>query len=860
MIVLRCSGFPELPSWFGSLLRSPLSTPLPHCSVLADGLLQPPSSRALERNRARRLASPRLLSPVSKDFAQPARFDGNNDRDRVLEGTNLVELVGESIHLKPKGREWVGLCPFHADRTPSFSVITHKGPGFYHCFACGAGGNCFDFMMNYHRMEFLEALKFLAARINFELTPRTPIRRAPGEPSRDEVIEANRLALKYFRRILSEPAGENARAEATKRGYDLSVVDQFELGASADRSDGLLEAFRRASADATRRAALPPIEAFVAAGLLRPSSRGDGHYDFLRNRLIFPIFDELGRPIAFGGRRIKPEDEPKYVNSPESPVFHKSRTLYALHQARRSIIEKGLAIVTEGYTDVIACHRAGYTNAVATLGTAFTREHAAKLESLAPRVTLLFDGDEAGQKAADRSIEVFFQVKIDVRICTLPDRLDPDEILKQAGGSERFEAALERGVSALDFMLSRLRKQAQMCDGISETQALAERTALRLAELGFVGMSGIRRQLVLDTLAPTLRVAPQVLEQEILAHAAKLRGRPRPVETRSTRSDETSSIAVETPAATVRTPKERAQISAQGHLLAPLVSAPELASTVVSIGGEGSLPISEALLESDLVLPEHRLIWRAIAEAAESNKPLSFAALLSLLEHANANRAARELVLELKEILRPRSKVSVTPMEPEPTIDELRAALRSAWKTLEDLRQRHRTQMPTAVEGNASPSRRLGSDGLDGRSLEALTPESSRDAGTERASMRATTRASGVSEVRGVFFQNRSPSESTESAATTHTVFLDPQNLPNPFSEAHSNEDGSTQRSPLADSVSPVQPDSLAETRSETDASSAVCSSADAWTATRLNNMRARGADPTAIRRLPKSGNPGANP
>ncbi len=772
--------------------------------------------------------------PVSKDFSQSAAFDGNSDRNRVLEGTNLVELIGESIHLKPKGREWVGLCPFHADRTPSFSVITHKGPGFYHCFACGAGGNCYDFMVNYHRMEFIEALKFLAARINFELTSRAPARRALGEPTRDEVIEANRLALKYFRRILSEASGEAARNEAAKRGYDQGIIDRFELGATADRSDGLLAAFRSASSDPSRRAHLPPIEAFTAAGLLRPSSRGDGHYDFLRNRLIFPIFDELGRPIAFGGRKIKPEDEPKYVNSPESTVFHKSRTLYALHQARRSIIDKGLAIVTEGYTDVIACHRAGYTNTVATLGTAFTREHATKLESMTPRVTLLFDGDEAGQKAADRSLEVFFQVKIDVRICTLPDQLDPDELLKQEDGASRFELALQRSVSALDFMLTRLRKHAQHCDGISETQALAERTALRLAELGFAGMSGIRKQLVLDTLAPTLRVSPTVLEQEILAHAAKLRARVKPSESTASRDEIVPSSGVEVRTPLVRTPRERAQISAQGHLLAPLISAPELAKTIVSIGGEGSLPISEALFEDDLLLAEHRSIWRAIAQAAESNKVLSFAALLSILEHRSANRAARELVLELKEILRPRSKVTVTLSDAEPTIEELRAALRSAWKTLEELRLRH---APQASEGNSSQLKRLDGSVLTEGASFPIKNESN------------PPRATGMTEVRGDFLQDRVPTASTETFSPNPTI-------PPPARGAESippNVDASTERIPLADSDSPRPCDSVLP-------SHALCSSAEAWTTTRLNKMRARGADPTAIRRLPKSGNSGANP
>ena len=802
---------------------------------------------------------------MSQSNSQSARFDGNGDRsrdrDRVLEGTNLVELIGESIQLKPKGREFVGLCPFHADRTPSFAVITHKGSGFYNCFACGAGGNCYDFMMNYHKMEFIDALKFLAARINYELTAWKPTARAVGEPTREEVIRANALALKFFRRILQEPAGAVARSEAQKRSYSQDVLEQFELGAAPDRSDGLLEAYQRARSDPQWRDHVPPFEAFVAAGLLRASTRGEGHYDFLRNRLIFPIFDEIGRPIAFGGRRLKPEDEPKYVNSPESSVFHKSRTLYALHQARRSIIDRGVAIVTEGYTDVIACHRAGYTNTVATLGTAFTREHATKLALMAPRVTLLFDGDEAGQKAADRAIEVFFQVKIDVHICTLPDRLDPDDLLKQENGPARFEEAMRKSVTALNYMLTRLRKQAEKCDGISETQSLAEKTALRLAELGFANMPGIRRQLVLDTLAPTLRISSKDLETEVLALAAKMSARGKSGESPLA----TASTAANTPVGrsiATRSPKERAQISAQGHLLAPLVTDPSLAKTPVAIAGEGSLPISEALALESFVLPEHREIWRAIVEAAESNKTLRFASLLSEIEGSEAQRTARALVLELDKILRPHGLVGVPPRSEEPTIDELRAALRSAWKILEGLSVRHQ---PNAFGSNSSPMERL-----DGGLL-------ARDHAPRTGHESDRVRANGLTEVRGDFFHDSDRADQTDSTLTSDPHFhMRPTTTVSLAPSTMTVVDSSGRTSQNADSVLPVQSDS-AETAPANVVQPVivppvfvppvfvppvdkVCSSADALTETRMHNMRARGADPTAIRRLPKSGNLGANP
>jgi DNA primase len=423
-----------------------------------------------------------------------------SDRDRVLDATDLAALIGEHLSLRPQGREMVGLCPFHDDRSPSLAVVTHKGNGFYKCFACGASGNAIDFVMEYLKLDFPSALKMLAARAGVTLSERAERREAPDD--REAVALANRLALRFYRRALAGDDAEAARSAIAKREFPEAIVEGFQLGYAPDRRDALQQNLKAAERHARESGSPPPppLAAFASAGLVR-DSRGGGPVDLLRHRLVFPILDEFGRCIAFGGRKLRDEDEPKYLNSPESPLFHKSRSLYGIHAAKRPIIERGTAIVTEGYTDVIACHAAGVTNAVATLGTALTRDHARILRRLCTTVVLLFDGDAAGMRAADRAVEVFMAEPVDVKICTLPDGEDPDEVLRRPGGRAIFDAAIAAAAPALEYLVRRHAREYRGKEGISSRQASLEALLRRLADLGFDRMNGVRRGFVLASLS-----------------------------------------------------------------------------------------------------------------------------------------------------------------------------------------------------------------------------------------------------------------------------------------------------------------------------------------------------------------------
>ena len=442
-----------------------------------------------------------------------------NDRDRVLEATDLVSLIGEHVWLVRKGREHHGLCPFHDDHRPSMAVVTHKGIPFFKCFSCGAAGNAIDFMMRYHRLEFPDAFRQLAERAGITLAARRPAEAAERDV-RGALLRANEIAAKAFRRFLDDTEiGAASRAILDRRGVAAAERESFGLGAAPDAWDRLssgLETWiaKQGRGDGDRQPLR--MEDFAEAGLVRRSSRG-GWIDGFRNRVVFPIRSEMGRVVAFGARQIDPEDQPKYLNSPESAVFDKSATLYGLDLAKQSIIKRREAVVVEGYLDVIACHAAGFDQVVATLGTALTPDHARLLRHKAERVVLLFDGDEAGQRAADRAVEVFFGGSLDVRIGVLPGGLDPDDLLKQEGGRESLQSSIDGAIDAIAFLLRRFRANFASAAGISGRQSAIEAFLRRLADLGFARMPAVRRSLVLDQLAQLTGLSIGDLQKSIPA-------------------------------------------------------------------------------------------------------------------------------------------------------------------------------------------------------------------------------------------------------------------------------------------------------------------------------------------------------
>jgi DNA primase len=382
----------------------------------------------------------------------------------VLARTDIGAFVGQYVSLRKRGNDLIGLCPFHAERTPSFHV--HPDRGFFKCFGCGAGGDVFTFYQRLENLTFPEALRALAARAGVELEPEPP-GAARARSERETIFAANEAAAAFFHNSLRlAPEGRAARAYCEQRGLVAATVEAFKIGYAPASWDALVRELQRGGIDA---------EVAVRAGLIKRGQRG--YYDFYRDRLMIPTRSTTGEVVAFGGRALG-DDEPKYLNTSTTPVYTKGRGLFALDRARRAAAKAGSLIVVEGYLDCIALHQAGFTHAVAALGTAFTAEQAAELHKYAEQVFICFDADAAGSNAAAKSVEILLAAGFTgygVRIVKLPAGEDPDAFVRSRG-AVAFEAVLRKAVPWIQFSLDRhIERLPAGGDGPAEVARQAER-------------------------------------------------------------------------------------------------------------------------------------------------------------------------------------------------------------------------------------------------------------------------------------------------------------------------------------------------------------------------------------------------
>jgi len=364
--------------------------------------------------------------------------------DDVRERTDLVAVVSRYVSLRRAGRRLVGLCPFHQEKTPSFSVDPEKQ--LWHCFGCSEGGNVFQFLMKVENLPFAEAAERLAREAGIELESRRQGAQRTSE--QDLLARINLEAAGFFRRSLQGEPGAAARAYLAERGLPQQVVDEFGLGYSLPAWDSLFSYLRSTGY---------PAGAIVRAGLCVPRPRGEGCYDRFRGRLMFPILDHDDRVVGFGGRLLPGADtanrqEAKYLNSPETPLFSKGKMLYGLNLARKEMARAGRAIIVEGYLDLITCHQFGFPETVATLGTALTEDHLRVLRRYTNRVYTAFDADSAGLAATLRSRELFEQAGLEARVLVMPAGHDPDTLLR-AQGREALQQALAAAPDVVAYQL-----------------------------------------------------------------------------------------------------------------------------------------------------------------------------------------------------------------------------------------------------------------------------------------------------------------------------------------------------------------------------------------------------------------------
>lgn len=367
----------------------------------------------------------------------------NQISEVILDRVNIVDLISRYVPLKRGGRNHMGLCPFHNEKTPSFSVSEEKQ--LYHCFGCQASGNAIGFVMEKEHLDFLDAIEFLADQFGIDLDP---YKVESGKPDlsdlKKRLFYVNRQAAVYYYKNLKR--SQNAMGYLRQRGISDEMIDHFGLGFSGNTWDGLLKAV----------GTNPSLQKeMLRAGLLSEKKEGNGYFDRFRNRIMFPIRDVKGDFLGFGGR-VMDETLPKYLNTSETPVFNKSVTLYGLYQGKKEIKDRGIVIVVEGYMDVIALHQQGIPYAVATLGTSLTHEHGKILDRYADTIVLCFDGDLAGKKAAMRSLEVLKGISAKLKVLTLENNMDPDEYIRRKG-KEAFLEALDNAEESFAYQLKVLK-------------------------------------------------------------------------------------------------------------------------------------------------------------------------------------------------------------------------------------------------------------------------------------------------------------------------------------------------------------------------------------------------------------------
>jgi len=509
-----------------------------------------------------------------------------SDVEKILANLDLVDLVGEYIRLVKAGKTFKGVCPFHPDTKPSLVVSPERQ--LWYCFGCHEGGTAFQFLMKAEGLAFPEALRELALRAGVTLGGS-----ASGQGSdREEMLRLNESAAHFYRDCLKGKQGEAFRRYVQERSISPDSVERFELGCTPPSDSGLFEYLVRSGTKA---------EALLRAGLCLKSEVDGGFSDRFRGRLIFPIRDSSARLVGFGGRAIDGR-EPKYLNSPETPVFSKGSLLYGLHLAKGSISKSGRAILVEGYTDVIACFQAGVENVVATLGTALGEKHVNIAKRYAATVVAAYDSDSSGLQAMVRSADLFDRANVTLRVARFPQGQDPDEMLRRQG-RDAFVAAIEAAIPATDFRLA-----IALADYDSASPEARRQTAPQIVDILSAIRSPLERAHYISRCA-TMMSGGSPEKERILEDA--LRAQVGHVKARS----EDKTLERHTAMASAMEPLPRGLLEAEKAVLRAMLERPELAQELSAVLTPGDfnhpdhLKIAERFLSTSTPPSSKDLDW-----------------------------------------------------------------------------------------------------------------------------------------------------------------------------------------------------------------------------------------------------------
>ncbi|MDZ5782960.1 DNA primase [Marinococcus luteus] len=415
----------------------------------------------------------------------------------IREKTDIVEVINDYVQLKKQGRHYLGLCPFHGENTPSFSVSPERQ--LYHCFGCGAGGNAITFLMEHDGLTFVEAIQSLAAKTGTELPELED--QYPGEREQHQAKkDAHQMAAKFYHHLLmNTEQGKEAYDYLTARGISEEIIEEFQLGYAPERNNMLVQLLEKREYD---------LEEMEEAGLILRQESSWQWNDRFRGRVMFPIHNQRGQVIAFGGRALG-EGAPKYLNSPETPIFLKHETLYSFSKARQAVRKQDEAVLFEGYMDVIAAWKAGVKNGVAGLGTAFSKRQAEQIRKATDKAVIAYDGDNAGRAAAWKTGDILEKQDINVRVAMFPAEMDPDDYI-QAYGAEAFKVQLaERAVPFMSFKVQELRKNKNLKNEGDRLAYIEE----VLRETSVIS-SAVEREFYMKQLAEEFDLSMEALREE----------------------------------------------------------------------------------------------------------------------------------------------------------------------------------------------------------------------------------------------------------------------------------------------------------------------------------------------------------
>lgn len=531
--------------------------------------------------------------------------------EEIRSSTNILDIISESVQLKKRGRNYIGLCPFHQEKTPSFTVSEDKQ--IFHCFGCHAGGNVFKFLMDFESISFVESVQYLAKRLGIDLEyEENSISQAQSE--QEILYDINTFAARYFsKNLLQHPQGETARSYFERRKIKVQTQRIFGLGYSLPEWDGFVKYAKTNNVDLEKAALL---------GLIDKKEQGN-YYDKFRGRIIFPIFSPNGRVIAFGGRVMEKSDSAaKYLNSPESIIYLKRKSLYGLYHSKDDIRKLDKAILVEGYLDLISLFQGGIKNVVASSGTALTEDQAQLLSRYTRNIVVFYDADPAGVKASLRSIEILLKFDFEVKIAELPEGEDPDSYITKFG-KEELEDVIRKALNFLEYQTMQFEKKGAFNDPEEQTKAIRA-----LVQSASFVKDDLKRSVLLKTISRKFNLREKLLESELEKLYSSQSGRKTEVKTNPQNEVQSHNLLVEK----IRHKEAPSEVE------------------IIKILFEGDYQAIEYIFNyikvEDLENPDYRYLAELVYESYSAGENLHPSVLIDKVENEKMRQYLRKTALE----------------------------------------------------------------------------------------------------------------------------------------------------------------------------------------------------------------------